>query len=253
MDALKVLTSPTNDSFKKLKKLLSAHGLKKSEQYLLPGQKILKEVLTSHRDSLVAALYPEESQYENWRVPGFLLAGDLFRQLDVTGGGGPLFLMKKKPRPIWQSSSSLDELTVFCPLGDPKNVGALLRSCLAFGVKHVVLLKESASPYLQEALRAAAGSHLHLELLEGPSLEELQGTFVTLDASSPALLADFNWPEKPRLLIGEEGRGLARASGDLQAVPVRIPTSPQLESLNASVAAALALYDHAQKRLKKGL
>jgi TrmH family RNA methyltransferase len=244
MVSLKSITSASNDQYRELTKLLSSHGLKKSGHYILSGPKVLKELQTLKPDLIEYAIYPHEEMLHQWNVSGLLLPADLFANLDVMGTGGPLMVVKKKPLTEWTGSPP-EGLEIFCPLGDPKNVGALLRSALAFGATKVVLLKESASPYLPESLRAAAGSHLQLNLMEGPSLKDLRGPFVTLDGSAAQDASEFRWPRDVRLLVGEEGPGLSKAH-QIEPHPVRIPMDQRLESLNASVAASIAMYAYRQ-------
>ena len=135
----KWITSPKSQAFKDYRKLLSPHGLKKSSHYLLSGNKVLQELLSMDPDSVTEALYPSEEMASTWQVPGPVLAAELFKEIDVMGTGGPIFCVKKQELATWQPQPPRG-LTVFSPLGDPRNVGALLRSSLAFGADQVVLL-----------------------------------------------------------------------------------------------------------------
>ena len=119
-------------------------------------------------------------------------------------------------------------------------MGALIRTAVAMGVERVILLKESAHPYHPKAIRAASGTMFKVSLVQGPSIGDLPepATWVTLDVRGESLPA-FQWPEDVRLLVGEEGPGLPpRASGTRLAVPM----TDSVESLNAVVAAGMALY-----------
>ena len=108
------------------------------------------------------------------------------------------------------------------------------------GVERVILLKESAHPYHPKAIRAASGTTFTVSLTQGPSIRNLpeKATWVTLDAQGESLSA-FHWPKNIRLLVGEEGPGLPPLpSGTRLAVPM----ADSVESLNAVVAAGMALY-----------
>ena len=72
-------------------------------------------------------------------------------------------------------------LEILCPLGDPANVGALIRTAAAMGVERIILLKESAHPYHPKAIRAASGTMFKMSLLQGPSIRDLPepATWVT--------------------------------------------------------------------------
>jgi TrmH family RNA methyltransferase len=129
-------------------------------------------------------------------------------------------------------------IEVVLPVGDPGNLGALLRSCEAFGVGRVILTKEAAHPFLPKAVKASAGSALRLPLLRGPALAEFPNSCIALDANGNDI-KDFIWPANGLLVVGEEGAGLGRKKSKFD-FHLRIPTEG-VESLNAVVAASIAL------------
>jgi len=104
-----------------------------------------------------------------------------------------------------------------------------------------VLLEESANPFHGKTIRASAGEQFHLSLKKGPSIR-------TLKSRVPLYALDMNgknietvqWPERFGLLTGMEGTGIPE---DIIAERVKIPLSQNTESLNASVALGIALYE----------
>lgn len=132
------------------------------------------------------------------------------------------------------------------PFQDPGNIGAAIRSAAAFGVSRVVLLKEAASPFLPKAVRAAANALFRVELMAGPSLDELMesGARVYRLDLEGASLEEIVFPRDALLLAGVEGYGF-RKTGN--SVPVRIPIAAGVESLNAQSALSIALYHIALK------
>lgn len=134
-------------------------------------------------------------------------------------------------------------LELICALGNPDNLGALLRSAAAFGASRVILLAEAAHPFHPRALRSGANAQFELELVRGPRWQDLNlaaGPLIALDAGGESVF-DFDWPKDLRLVLGEEGQGLP--SG-LKLHRLAIPTTGAVESLNASVAASLALFSY---------
>jgi 16S rRNA (guanine527-N7)-methyltransferase len=134
------------------------------------------------------------------------------------------------------------------PFQDPENVGALIRSAAAFGVARVVLLREAAHPLHPRASRAAGTALFQVPLQFGPSLDELQvkqAPLIALDTSGPEV-SESLFPDTFGLVAGMEGPGLPTLlkGGDRR----RIAIEPQVESLNASTAAAIALYVWARGR-----
>ena len=108
------------------------------------------------------------------------------------------------------------------------------------GVRRVVLLEESAHPCHPKSMRAASGTVFEVTLVQGPSIRRLPepATWVTLDAQGENL-PTFQWPEDIRILVGEEGPGLPPVASVKR---LAIPMAESVESLNAVVAASVALY-----------
>jgi TrmH family RNA methyltransferase len=177
------------------------------------------------------------------------LSKALFEQIDVLGTKSSILVVHLPEIPEWDFSRSEKGLHLLAPLGDPSNLGALLRSAEAFGVRNVILLKESANPFLPKAIKASAGSVTRLKLWKGPAIQDLAGVkaatakIIALDLKGSPLMG-FQWPEKSYLLIGEEGAGIPDLTG---LVRISIPTEA-VESLNATVAASIALYDYRMKQ-----
>ena len=121
-------------------------------------------------------------------------------------------------------------------------MGAVIRSAAAFGVARVVLLREAAHPFHPKGARAAGPTLFHVPLLHGPSVEELQSRdhpLIALATEGPEIGSE-PFPATFGLLIGREGPGLP---DHLRAgLRRRIPIAPDVESLNAATATAIALY-----------
>lgn len=176
----------------------------------------------------------------------------IFELLDVSGTHAPLLLARTPDVGDADLSKAPVGLEVLCALGDPSNVGALLRSAAAFGASKIILLKECASPFHPKSVRAASASTLLTPFLRGPSIRDLSpmseagslnGTILALDMHGKDL-GTFVWPRNARLLIGEEGQGVP-ASKTFEFLS--IPMSREVESLNATVAASIALYSYSKK------
>ena len=173
-------------------------------------------------------------------VNTYALSTPFFEKIDLFGTGAPVLVCQAPPFPSADLESPPRGLEILCPFGDPANVGALIRTAVAMGVKRVILLKEAAHPYHPKAIRAASGTMFKISLMQGPSIRNLPepATWVTLDSQGESLLA-FRWPKDIRLLVGEEGPGLPPI---ISSTRLAIPMTGSVESLNAVVATGMALY-----------
>lgn len=243
-----MIHSPDNARFKLYRSLWIGRNVKKQGLSLLGGRRLVEETLRDFPSLCEAVLFSGDGPPPGFRLPdsapeALYFAPELFRELDQSGAGAPLLALRTPELSEFLQSASRPGCVLLLPLGDPENLGAALRSAAAFPPAHIVLLKEAAHPYHPRALRAAAAQSLRLELSLGPSTADLETwagdlPLFALDAAGEPI-DQVQFPERFGLLVGEEGRGLP--SG-LSARRVAIPINPAVESLNATVAAAIALY-----------
>lgn len=147
-------------------------------------------------------------------------------------------------------------LLVFDHVEDPRNVGAATRSAVAAGVHAIVVPSRRAAPLGATAFKAAAGALEEVAIVTVSSIPEVLRELrrrdvwiVGLDADAPRGLFDLELLAEPvALVIGAEGRGLSRLTRDRVDELVRIPIARGVESLNASVAASLAVFEVARMR-----
>ena len=141
---------------------------------------------------------------------------------------------------------------------DPRNLGAIIRSACAFGANAVVIPDRRAAGMTAVAWKASAGAAARTPVVQiknmTATIHDLQseGYFVVgLDASGEVALAEMAVADEPLMIvIGGEGKGLSRLVRESCDLVVSIPMASSMESLNASVAAAIALYSVAERRAK---
>ncbi len=239
------ISSSTNALFKKFASLLESKGLKKEGLFILSGKNLVQEFLKKPTLPIESELWMEGQTPLCPPKLQVKLSKALFEELDVLGTKSNLLVLKQPEIREWDFSTPTNGLKLLAPLGDPANLGALMRSSEAFGVDNIILLRESANPFLPKAIKASAGSVTRLNLWRGPGIQDLNARpIVALDLKGETL-AGFQWPQNSYLLIGEEGAGIPTLPG---VKKISIPIQG-VESLNATVAASLALYDYHLKNL----
>ncbi|OFW65884.1 MAG: hypothetical protein A2Z12_07825 [Actinobacteria bacterium RBG_16_68_21] len=141
-------------------------------------------------------------------------------------------------------------------LEDPRNVGAIARTAVAAGVGAIVVARHRSAPIGATAFKAAAGAFEHLVIAEVSSvadavvaLRKLDVWTIGLDAGGDRSLFGLDLLAEPcALVLGAEGGGLGRLVRQRVDVVASIPLHGPMESLNASVAASLAVYEIARVR-----
>ena len=240
---IRSISSSQNAQVKRWVALQEARGIERFRQCLVLGRTIVQETLEQHPARCLELIHRVKTPVSfpiPAHVKAYALSTPLFEKIDLFGTGAPVLVCEVPPFPSADLEDRPRGLEILCPLGDPANVGALIRTAAAMGVERVVLLKEAAHPYHPKAIRAASGATFKVSLAQGPSIRELPETttWVTLDTQGESLPA-FQWPKDIRLLVGEEGPGLLRRASSTR---LAVPMTDSVESLNAVVAAGMALY-----------
>jgi 23S rRNA (guanosine2251-2'-O)-methyltransferase len=145
---------------------------------------------------------------------------------------------------------ALDQIT------DPHNFGAILRSAVALGAHGVITLKDRAAPVTPAVVRASAGASELARIARvtnlARTLERLRDAelqVIGLAPDGPHELADLPFPAQGRVLVvGSEGAGLRRLVRERCEVLARITLGGPLQSLNAAVAAGIAIYESLRAR-----
>ena len=244
---IREVTSEANPTVKLARELLTGRGIRKHGLALFSGSRAIAEVLERFPDRvegwLTDVIGPPPPAQTGTRLTWYRLSDPLFREIDTAGTHAPILLVKTPPLTPWSPDDAWPAgCTLFVPFQDPENVGAVLRSAAAFGVKRAVLLREAAHPFHHRSIRAAGPAVFQVELRQGPSIKDLGGgemPLIALDSGGPDV-ASAPFPDTFGLVPGVEGPGLP---DHLRlGATVSIPIAAGVESLNAATAVAVALY-----------
>ncbi len=164
----------------------------------------------------------------------------------------PPGLLAVVPLPKLALPTPLTFALVLDRLGDPGNLGTMLRTAAAAGVQAVFLAPGTVDPYNPKVVRAAMGAHFHLPLVAA-GWDALPGWLAGLDlwraeAEAGEVYDAVDWRRPFALLIGSEASGPGDAARALAPEPVRIPMPGRAESLNAAMAAGVLMFEVARQR-----
>lgn len=230
------ITSPHNDKLKTVRKL---HRRRRDRD-------LLGLFVAEGEDLLAAADEHGWAPVERFAVSGSGLPGIevdaavLAGVTELASGTRTLAIYEQR----W-AAAPLGRLCVHLHgVGDPGNVGTVLRSAAAFGAGSVVLGPGSADPFSPRAVRSSMGAIFAVPVVKGDPAQ-LPGTTVALDADATVTLADLAQDLGRRaevsLIVGAEREGLSAEVLEGVDHVARIPI--RTESLNAAMAATVALYE----------
>lgn len=141
-------------------------------------------------------------------------------------------------------------------ISDPQNFGAVVRSAVGIAQAAVIWGEHASAPLSLATFRASAGAIEHAELCRVPSLGAalLEATaagvqVLGLDPQAERALREHDLRSPTLLVLGSEGEGMSRSVRRSLTGTVRLAQSGRIGSLNASVAAAIALYEAANQRI----
>jgi len=241
------ITSPQNPRYKAWIRSLDGKGVKKTGEAIFSGKKFLGEMFARFPERVKAVLAQRLSDLEPYTLPRecrvFLLPGEMFARLDIYGVNAPILVLDARPFPAWNNSLA-PGLTLFLPFQNPINLGTTIRTAAGIGAE-VVLLREASSPYQPKSLRASGPGIFQTPIRQGPSLAELaelaRGGSLPLYALSldGENIFKAHFPETLGLVAGMEGPGLDALWPKCRRL--HIPMKNAVESLNASVAVAMAV------------
>jgi 23S rRNA (guanosine2251-2'-O)-methyltransferase len=154
-----------------------------------------------------------------------------------------------------QDAAQIPLIVALDSVTDPRNLGAIVRSAAAFGAHGVLIPGRRSAGVTAGAWKASAGTLARLPVAQAPNLTralagyQQAGLFVAgLATSGDTDIAEMDIATSPLVLvIGSEGKGLSRVVSEQCDLLVRIPIG-DAESLNAGVAAGIALYEAARRR-----
>jgi len=158
------------------------------------------------------------------------------------------------PKPEWDDLvAKADDgrpIVILDHIEDPRNVGAILRTCGALWAAGVVLAERRAAGVTPAVVKAAAGALEYVPILTVPNITAAisklrsAGLWIyAFDADGEAVMGSFEFAVPCAFVAGGEAVGVSKRAREACDAVVAIPLAPEVPSLNASVAAAIGLYE----------
>lgn len=255
---MKHIQSRDNAFFKQLRKLAeSGRERRKTGLTLLDGVHLVAayEQAIGPVEALVVAesalASGEVSEYVEGREVS-LLSDALMREIGLVDTPSGLLAVARMPAAVASLDFQQDAI-LLDGVQDPGNVGTLLRTAAAAGVRQALLSPGCAAAWSPKVLRAGQGAHFLLAIHEDADLVSFMAdyggsTAVTcLDGASS--LYDARWSGPVAWVFGAEGLGVRRELIDAARLRIKIPMPGAVESLNVGAAAAVCLFEMVRRRL----
>jgi len=252
------ISSRDNPIFKRLKKLAeSARARREARMAVLDGDHLLAAYLEAGGlpHTLVRATSFDAGRFEHLagRCPqakAIVLPDALFAELSPVAT--PTGVLAEAAWLSPPASEATPLVIVLEDIQDPGNLGAMLRTGAAAGATLAVLSKGCHDPWSPKALRGGQGAQFVLPMLQGADLVTWLHGFagrsiaLALAEDSDFYALDLSGPLA--LIAGNEGAGLSEAACGAATLSAHIPMAGRIESLNASAALAVAVFEAVRQR-----
>ena len=266
-----MITSLSNQKIKNVTQLLTSTRQRREQRlYVIEGVKLFMEApaaqirqvfLTQEGYEKIRRARPEiaslvtDGMMQNLKGPACELVSDevFARMSDTKTPQGVLCVMAMPEYSLSDlMAKHADSLLILAleEIQDPGNLGTLMRTAEAAGAAFIVADYKTADLYNPKVIRSTMGAIFRLPVLY---TEDLARTLTRLGSKGVRLFAahldgrrdlwETSYPDKTCFLIGNEGNGLSDEISALSDCMIRIPMEGKTESLNASVAASLLLYE----------
>lgn len=183
------------------------------------------------------------------------LAGQQRHQGVIAGFRGGNVATEGQLHTILDAVEGVPLILVLDGVQDPHNLGACLRTAEAAGVQLVIICKDRSAGITPAVRRAASGAAETLAIIQATNLarvlRELKQRGIWLAGTSDAATSELYTTDLTgplALVMGSEGSGLRRLTGEICDYLVSIPMAGQVESLNVSVATGICLYEINRQR-----
>ncbi len=246
------IKSVSNPKFKHFKSLLSKKGREESGEYIVEGIKSVRDALASEREITAVIL----SERKRSAVDGvcaqnvYVMPEALTDKLsDTRSPQGVFAVIKKRGKEFFVKP---DGLYVYCDgISDPGNMGTIIRTADSAGFDGVLLSPECVEVYNPKTVRACMGSFFHIDIFENIGADMLVKTGAAVYGGIlSGDTVDYRLPDYSGctvIAVGNEANGISDSVKKI-CRHIKIPIYGGAESLNAAVAAAVMMYEAANKR-----
>ena len=260
---MQVISSKDNEIVKNIKKLKEKKYRDLENAYIIEGIKLVKEAIYENakiRQIIMCENYADnkeidkETLYEISKYNLIYVTEKIFNTItDVKTPQGIIAIVEKN-NSTCEINYSEEIIIALDDVQDPGNLGTIIRTADSANLKQIILSKNSADPYNPKVVRSTMGGIFRVNIIEVDNLEEtLKQTqkngfkvmVTVLDTQKSIYDVNYN---KKVIVIGNEANGISKSIQNIADEKVKIPMLGKTESLNASVAAGVMIYEYVRRK-----
>ena len=261
---MQVISSKDNEFVKHIKKLKDKKYRDMNKEFIIEGIKLIKEAIEEKAEikQIVICdncqnsdIIPKELMYEIAKYECVYVTEKIFKTIsDVNTPQGILAIIGRNTGEA-EIDYTQDIIVALDDIQDPGNLGTILRTVDSIGLNQILVSKGTADSYNPKVVRSTMGAIFRVKIIECEDLEKTlrevkkqKFKLVVTSLQTEKSLYDIDFNRKV-IVIGNEANGVEQKIQDLADEKIKIPMLGKTESLNASVATGIVLYEYVRQKI----
>ena len=219
---------------------------------------MVKEAISENQEiALIAIREDFKIDFDTKNIKTVIISNKIFNDIsDVKTPQGILAVIKKNQNN--QIETNQDYILALDSLQDPGNMGTIIRTADSANINQIIINKTTVDPYSPKVIRSTMGAIYRTNIIE---VEDLKATLkemklkgfqiITTDLKATRSIYDINYNNKTVVVIGNEANGVSQEILQTADKKVIIPMLGKTESLNASIAASIMIYEYVRQKIQK--
>ena len=264
---MQIITSKDNEIIKNIRKLKEKKYRDEFNEYVIEGVKIVEEAIKENvkikqvivcNDTTKTYEIPTHIMLEIAKYDCIYVTDKIFNLItQVTNPQGIMAIIEKNNENN-EIDYSQEIIVALDDVQDPGNLGTILRTVDSIGLNQIVVSKGTADAFNSKVVRSTMGAIFRIKIIEKEDLiktikdirkHHFKLLVTSLQTENSIYDIDFY---KKIIVIGNEANGVSKEIQDIADEKAKIPMLGKTESLNASVAAGIVMYEYVRQKLNKG-
>ena len=263
---MQVITSKDNEIIKGIRKLKDKKNREENNQYIIEGIKMIEEAIKEKaeiskiiicEECLQSDALDKKLLYEIAKFDCIYVSKKIMEHLTTVVNPQGIMAVIERTNKGSKINYNEDIILVLDGIQDPGNLGTILRTADSVNLKQIVVTKETADVFNPKVVRSTMGAIFRVNVIESDdlvkTLKEIKKNKFKIVATSLGAeesIYDIDYKKKA-IIIGNEANGVSKAVLDIADKKVIIPMLGKAESLNASIATGVILYEYVRQKIRK--
>lgn len=262
---MEIITSKDNEAIKNIRKLKEKKYRDENGLYVVEGIKMLQEAIDEQasiknivicEECLKSEELDKKLLYDIARYDCLYVSKKVFSILTSVVEPQGILAVLNKPFSGIKINYNEDLILALDGIQDPGNLGTILRTADSVNLRQIIVSKETADAYNPKVVRSTMGAIFRINIIEVDDIvktlkevkkNKFKVVATSLQTENSIYDIDYN---KKVIVIGNESNGVSKEVLDIADCKVKIPMFGKTESLNASVATGIMLYEYVRQKIR---